>query len=160
MSSTDEQSKFLTEQLRKWDRTLLVVSIPHGAAFGAFVGNYEFTSGGENAEKQFLTMFFLILMLPLTSCWLYFLYDQLRNTFLRTGHMGKFLKFKHTAIYSAVFSFPVAVILAAANFKDHVAAEVFGLIGVILVSWMGCAVLSAGNIYITIIRELGIKTNV
>lgn len=103
---SSNEDTYIAAQLSKWDRALLIVSIPHGAAFGAFVGRYDFKIDGQPDEAGFFGMLILIFLLPLTTIWLSYTHDLMRNVFLRVGKFDKLNKIKHNFIFTLIFFFP------------------------------------------------------
>ncbi len=154
----DEQREIAT-QLSNWEKSIFAVSLPHAAAFGAFIGKFDFDMGAEQPEKLMYSLVLIVLSLPMISIWLVFVHDQLRNTFLRVGHMDKKLKIKHTAIYTVIFVFPVFFPLISMNYREYIDVSIYGPISMILITWMFSSVIMAGHYYRRILRTLGYNPN-
>jgi uncharacterized protein YceK len=48
MNLDEAEEKFVAEKLAKWERSLVIISLPHCAAFGAFLGRYEISKDPES----------------------------------------------------------------------------------------------------------------
>lgn len=145
--------------LASWDRLLLIISLPHAAAYSAFLGKFDFSAVEPKPEYSYLVSFGMMVSIPILTVWLYYVYDLLRNTFLRVGHMGLAQKIRHSLSYTIVFSFPLLFVLLSAvpQSEPNAAAEV--LIGMVLYSWVFCAVMAANGLYRKAAQALGIETN-
>lgn len=141
----------------RWERGLVVISIPHGAAFGAFYGNYDFS--GQGSGSSILYISFFLMLLPLTTAWLFTVHDLLRNAFLRAGHMGRCLKFKHSFYYYCSGLSPL-LLLALSQFEPNKnnKAIIVLLLGVMF-SWAMCATMFSNSIYLRVAKALGMKVD-
>ena len=160
MASTEDNKddQIVGAQLGNWDRSLIVISIPHASAYGAFIGNNEILTDASQSPDSFYGILALLFITPVTTIWLFFVHDQLRNTFLRVGHMGKFQTVKHNIFYAIVTFVPVFIIFLAVYLRRYVDEKSFILIGTTMISWGVCAVIVSGNIYLKIAKTLRIKT--
>lgn len=141
----------------RWERGLVVISIPHGAAFGAFYGKYDFSSNGGKTDFLFLTA--MMLLLPLTTAWLFRVHDLLRNVFLRQGCMGRKLKNRHSIHYYCVGFSPLLlfILMVLEPNKDN-KVIIIGIIWV-LFSWAICATWFSNLIYLKAGKALGIEVD-
>lgn len=141
----------------RWERALIIISIPHGAAFGAFYGKYDFFSQG--GSSQFLCVSVMMALLPLTTAWLFLVHDLLRNVFLRVGHFGLWFKIKHSFLYYCTGLAPLMLLfLMSFEVSKENKISVMGLLWV-LFSWAFCATLLSNAMYLNAAKALGIKVD-
>jgi hypothetical protein len=153
-----DEDTYIAVQLSKWDSALLIVSIPHGAAFGAFVGRYDFDKNGQPAEASFISICILVFLLPVVTIWLSYVHDLMRNVFLRVGHAGTFNSIKHTAVFTLIFIFPLFLAVFAIGYEQYLDKESLVLISLTMLSWMFCLVWVSNDLYLKIVRALGVQT--
>ncbi|MFO1260681.1 MAG: hypothetical protein U1E68_06365 [Sphingomonadaceae bacterium] len=141
----------------RWERGLVIISIPHGAAFGAFYGNYDFSRQGGGLEL--LSTVFMLMMLPLMTAWLFLVHDLLRNVFLRQGYMGSWLKIKHSFYYYCCGLSPslLLVFYQYEPAKDN--REVIVKLAWVLCSWAMCATLFSNSMYLRAAKALGMEVD-
>lgn len=158
---TDEKKdQIIKSKLNKWDRDLITISLPHAAAYGAFLSRYDLNIEGKDQIFTVTSMTFMIFFIPITTIWLFYVHDLMRNVFLRVGHAGFQNKFKHNIIFSIVFLFPVIFILFSWRYSEYLDIISVGMIGMTMMSWVFCATIVSNNSYIAIAKTLGVKTDV
>jgi hypothetical protein len=153
-----DEDAYIAFQLSKWDRALLIVSIPHGAAFGAFVGRYDFDKNGQPEGAGFISICILVFLLPVVTIWLFYVHDLMRNVFLRVGHSGMLKMIKHTSVFTLIFVFPLFLAIFAIEYEQYVDKESLVLIGLTMLSWMFCLVWVSNDLYLKIAKALGVQT--
>ncbi|MBB6425384.1 hypothetical protein [Sphingopyxis sp. JAI128] len=130
----------------------MIISIPHAAAFGAFISTYDFRQ-----EWAFVEGSAFLVFLQVTTVWLGWVHDLLRNTFLRVGHMGFWQAFKHGGLFILCFIFPVAVAIVSIFSGPYVDGTAIFLIGVTMFSWVFAVIGSASQSYLRMMKLLGIN---
>lgn len=137
-------------EVARWERTILIISIPHAAAFGAFIGTYDFRREWAVVEGLALLAF-----LQVTTVWLRWVHDLLRNTFLRVGHMGFWQALKHGGLFTLCFVVPIAVALSSIFLGSYADGQALFLIGVTMLSWVVSVIGSASQSYLKMMKLIG-----
>jgi hypothetical protein len=149
----EKRTEFIQKRMAQWERSLLIISLPHTAAFGAWMGRYDFS------KDSFLNSFGLFIFLMATTFWLFLLHNQLRNTYQRGWHPRNFERAKATLLYLFCFTYPLVPFVVAMQYKDIVDVETAGLMALTLWSWYLCAMWVSADINIKIMKALGIPTD-
>ena len=155
--SEKAESVIASDLQHQWDRALIVISMPHAAAFGAFYGRFDFSDPAKDPGSAFILMSLVVLVLPMTTYWLFLVYDLLRNVFLRDGHHGLWLKIKHNVIYLICCIYPIfaLVLFSLAQKRDNKVALM--LLFMTMFSWQFCAIMTSNHIYLKAMKALGVK---
>ena len=155
MAATHHIDADESEKLKKWERSLVIVSMPHSAALGAFLGRYEIKDGADG----FLSIMLLASIAPLITLWLFCVHDLLRNAFLRMGHYGKWIQLKHRAVFLFVMFLPLMPALILPYIERYADTSSIFMISMTLLSWVFIACKLANDLYVEIVRPLGVKSD-
>jgi hypothetical protein len=146
---------YVKKQLANWDRALLIVSVPHGAALSAFIGRYNIEANLEGAGLNFNSITILVMIPPILSLWLFFAHDLLRNSFLRSGLFGAFISVKYSVVFFSTFLSPLIIGLLANYFDHYTDRLAVMLIGMTMTTWVFCLTVVANDLYMKIVKALG-----
>ena len=135
----------------QWEKQLLVVSLPHAAAFGAWISRYKLD---DHPSENFIAYF---LFLIATTIWFGLLYNQFANSFTRNFNNRKISKLFESLKFMLFGLYPAFLAGIADYFREYVdRTSAMFTIGT-LMSWMGCALFLSGRLHIKMMRELGLK---
>lgn len=129
----------IAECLNAWDRWLLAVSIPHGAALGVYIGRYEIRPALLNDAQLFFELVPVLILPVLGSACLYFVYGNLRSLLLVDAYYDRWISGRHILMIFIPSFFPLAIIWYGRLLDSSVHREVLALIGYVFSSWLLCA---------------------
>lgn len=154
--SDSDNPAFIQKVLGRWQNALVLVSIPHAAAFGTALGKFEIVLNDRPREGDVISLFVFIVIIPFSTIWMFWLNDQLRSLFIRAGHSGKKLTFIHTLKYIVGVFFPLSLFFFADYFKFSSKENVLALLflGWILFSWWFCVAYIANKLYLETVDSL------
>jgi len=144
-SSDDHAKDALFDALKKWDKSLVLVSLPHTAALSAFIGRYDL------AKDEMFFLSFPIFMITVTA-WIFLVDMRLRDEFLQAHPKYNIRVFSQMRHFLFML-YPPMLFVIAEHFSLRIDRNTLGLMCMTLMSWLLCVLAVSSYLHWLVMRK-------